>query len=148
MSREGTLVVYLAGKMNGLSYDEMNKWRIRADAALHNAGYTTGTKVRANNPVNYYNFEKQEYQSDKEVMDFDLALIKKSDIVLVNLDGLDSSIGTAIELYECMNSKIPVIPFGTDNAYWKLHPWVSLCITRKDDSIESSVEYIKNFYMR
>ena len=148
MIRDGILRVYLAGKMSGLTFEEMNKWRIKADAALHNACYTTGMRLRVCNPVNYYNFETQDYQSDKEVMDFDLAMIKGCDLVLVNLEGLNTSIGTAIELYECLKSSIPVIAFGSNENYWGLHPWVSLCITRKEDNIDKAVEYIKNFYMR
>ena len=148
MTRDGFLVVYLAGKMSGLTHEEMSEWRTKATNLLIDACCNTYTRVIVNNPVEYYNFEEPIHQSEKEVMDFDLHLVQQSDVVLVNLDGLDSSIGTSIELYACSKMGIPVIAFGSDKNYWAVHPWVSTCISRKEDSLEGAVNYLRDFYMR
>lgn len=62
--------IYLGGKMSGLSFEEMNNWRQVAKEKLISAAQTSGYYVYIINPVDFYNFEKVEYQSDAEVMDY------------------------------------------------------------------------------
>lgn len=45
-------------------------------------------------------------------MQFDLMKVKSSDIVIVNLNGLNASIGSCIECYEAWKKDIPVLAFG------------------------------------
>lgn len=42
------------------------------------------------------------YQNEQEVMKFDLNLVRGSDIVIVNINGLNTSIGSVIEVYEAV----------------------------------------------
>lgn len=79
-------------------------------------------------------------------MQFDLAHVKSSDIVIVNLDGLNTSIGTCIELYVVYKKEIPVIAFGTNEMYQNLHPWIKEYITRVEKTDEQVVEYVRDFY--
>lgn len=143
-----TLKIYLAGKMGGLTFEQMNEWRTlfknRLNVAADNAGY----KLVVINPVDFYNFEEKRHQSEMEVQDFDLAHVITSDIIIVNLDGLNSSDGTKIELYEAnYKHKIPVIAFGERMLYEDLHPWVKNSITRAEDNPQDVVNYIRDFYM-
>lgn len=140
------LNIYLAGKMNGLTYEEMNNWRVKAKDTL--LDYTSVTTKRLNvvNPCDYYNFEMPQHQSEREVMEFDLRLVKKSDIIVVNLDGINTSIGTCIECYVANSLDIPVIALGTKEQYEKVHPWIQCCITRYEKNEFSLSSYIKNFY--
>lgn len=142
------LKIYLAGKMGGLSYEEMNGWRNVLKLSLEKLGKFTGTKVKIVNPVDYYNFEEKKYQSEKEVEDYDLAQVVSSDIVIVNLDGLSSSDGTKYEIFEAYrNHKIPVIAFGSRELYNQLHPWVKSKITRVEPDMSCVCSYIRDFYM-
>lgn len=142
------LKIYLAGKMSGLSFEEMNHWRTKLKKQLLKAAEATGYQIQVINPVDYYNFEEKQYQSEEEVMDFDLAHVISSDLIIVNLDGLNSSDGTKIELHDAKyHNHIPVISFGNMQIYNDLHPWIKKNITRVEQTMEDVVKYIKDFYM-
>ena len=132
--------IYLAGKMGGLSFEQMNSWRVKATELFNQYS----DDIHIINPVNYYNFEiDPNSYTEKEVKEFDLYQVKNSNIILVNLDFPDS-IGTAIEL-ECASRfwSIPVIGFGTA----KVHPWIELSLTKRCTTMEEAVEYIIYFYL-
>ena len=141
------LKIYLAGKMSGLNYEEMSKWRSNIKARLEKVASDTKTAVDVINPVSYYNFLNPRHKSELEVMKFDLAKVKSSDLVVVKLSGLNTSIGSCIECYEAWKNEIPVLAFGDKDTYEQLHPWVQICITRWDKTYKETTEYIKDFYM-
>jgi len=133
--------IYLAGKMSGLTVAEMNDWRILAENKLRTYGH------QALNPVNYYNFETDpSTYTELEVKNFDLHLVKHSDVILVNLNNPDS-IGTAIECHEAFeNYKIPVIAFADMSNYVKVHPWIKCSVNKHVTTLQDAVEYIDKFY--
>lgn len=142
------LKIYLAGKMSGLTYKEMNQWRTEIKRKLNNATDNTRCSLVIVNPVNYYNFEEQRHQSEDEIKEYDLKHVASSDVVIVNLDGLESSEGTKLELHDAKyHNKIPVIAFGDRNLYERLHPWHKSNITRVEENIDDVVNYIRDFYM-
>lgn len=53
------LKIYEAGKMSGLSFEEMNIWRLELKVQLQLAAEVSGYKVQVINPVDYYNFEEK-----------------------------------------------------------------------------------------
>lgn len=132
--------IYLAGKMSGLTFEEMNLWRVKASMMLK--GYSD---VHIENPCHYYNFEFVPTTfTDKECKEFDLWLVKNSDLILVNLD-FPNSIGTAIEME--LGSRIwnkPVIAFGH---LVDIHPWMKEAVTKHCETMEEAIEYIFNFYL-
>ena len=139
--------IYLAGKMGGLTFDEMNKWRCETRRKLLSLSKMFGKKINVINPVLYYNFEEKRHQTEIEVEEFDLAHVISSDIIIVNLEGLKDSIGTIIELHDAhYHNKIPVIAFGSKEVYNNLHPWVKNDITRIEPNIDDVVNYIRDFY--
>lgn len=72
-----------------------------------------------------------------------------SDVIVVNLEGLNSSDGTKIELHDAKyHNRIPVIAFGDRKLYDNLHPWVKENITRVEEKVEDVVRYIQEFYMK
>lgn len=134
--------------MNGLTYEQMTIWRDELKSRLENVAKWRDVKIDVINPVIFYNFEEKRHQSEIEIEDFDLAHVKSSDVVIVNLDGLESSIGTIIELHDAhYNNKIPVIAFGDRKLYNKLHPWIKNSITRVEKDIDDVVEYMGDFYI-
>lgn len=143
-----TIKIYLAGKMGGLTFEQMNEWRVllknRLNVAAENAGYN----LVIINPVDFYNFEEKRYQSEVEVEDYDLEHVITSDLIIVNLEGLNSSDGSKIEIHEAKrNHRIPVIAFGERMLYEDLHPWIKNSITRVEDNPQDVVNYIRDFYM-
>ena len=145
MSKE--LTIYLAGAMTGLTFEEMNTWRENVKILLNEREELKDITLDVINPVMYFNFDKKIHQTEMEVMKFDLAKVKSSDIVIVNMNGLNTSIGTCIELYEAFKQEIPVLAFGDDNLFNGLHPWIQNCITRHDETYFDTVNYIEDFYL-
>ena len=141
------LVIYECGRMSGLSFEEMNNWRVFLKTAITQVAENIGINVRVINPVDYYNFREPKHQSELEPMKFDLARVKESDLVVVNLDGLKTSIGSIIECYEAWKNNIPVLAFGSKQDYENLHPWVQCCITRRDKNYRECINYISDFYL-
>lgn len=142
------LKIYLAGKMSGLTYSEMNEWRLKIKEKLLRAAENAGYTVTIINPVDFYNFEERRHQSEEEVEDYDLAHVISSDIIIVNLNGLSSSDGTKFELHDAKyHNRIPVIAFGDKELYNNLHPWIKRDITRVENDMDSVVEYIRDFYL-
>ena len=142
------LKIYEAGKMGGLTFSEMNSWRVELKNKLLNAAENADYKLLVINPVDFYNFEEKRFQSEEEVEDYDLAHVITSDIIIVNLDGLNTSDGSKIELHDGnFHNKIPVIAFGDAELYNNLHPWIKRDITRFEKNIDDVVEYIRDFYL-
>ena len=141
------LQIYLAGKMSGLSYEQMNQWRIDFDKYIKTIVDDYKIELDCVNPVNYFNFEEMKYQSHEEIMKFDLAKVKSSDIIVVNLNGLNTSIGTCIELYEAYKKEIPILGIGSDEVFNNLYPWLKVFITRYDNNYIETIRYIRDFYM-
>ena len=129
--------------MYGLSFDEMYNWRKKAKEKLLYMSSDTGYEIYVVNPVDFYNFETIEYQSEAEVMDYDLYHVEHSDFLIVNANGLCDSTGTQIEIFDAWKHGIPVFVFGN---YKHPHPWIERCITRFEPDIDSVVKYLKNFY--
>ena len=129
--------IYLAGKMSGLTYQEMGVWRQEIENKFLIQSMLANYTIMVLNPVKLYNFEEVKHQSEKEIMNYDISHVVTSDIIIVNLDGLATSDGSKIEIYEAnYNRKIPVIAFGDKELYNNLHPWLKECITRVEKNIE------------
>jgi len=132
---------YLAGKVTGISYEEANTWRINAERLLR---ISSDNQIHTINPVDFYNFNMNpNTYTENEIKKFDLHMVKRSDLTIVNLDFSDS-IGTAMEI--CMAHDVwdkPVIGFGKN----KSHPWMELCITKRCETLEEAVRYIVDYYL-
>lgn len=141
------LVIYECGKMSGLSLTEMRAWRDYFKTAITQVAENCGVNVRVINPVDYYSLDVKRHQTELEPMKYDLARVRESDLVVVNLEGLNTSIGSIIECYEAYKNNIPVLAFGKNDDYPELHPWVQCCITRHDKNYRECINYISDFYM-
>ncbi len=131
--------IYLAGKMSGLSKEEMSGWRNEFRKTINN--FYPAFHIAS--PTDFYSFEVKKHKTEREVMDYDLWLVKNSTLIVVNLDH-PNSLGTAIELYEAnKHCGIPVIGFGTKVN----HPWIEECVTVKLDTMDEVIEHIIEFYV-
>lgn len=100
------------------------------------------------NPNNYYNFlDDKMYDSDKEVMDFDIYKEKQCDCVIVNFNDIYSR-GTMAEIAIAYILGIPVIGLCENNDISKLHPWQeNMCLkifTDRDDLVKYVIDFMWN----
>ena len=137
------LNIYMAGGMSNMSLAEQNNWRIKVKKYLES--YDCDYKVKCINPVEYYNtFDSTTYDSDLEVMNFDLHKLKTSNLVIMNFNNMNS-LGSMAELAISYDRGIPVI--GLNESEQQLHPW-QYCMTSKVfNNMDDMLDYIKRYYL-
>lgn len=142
------LFVYLAGGMGKFGkeeFDKANTWRVLTKQFLENND--CDVEVYVTNPNNYFSFadEKPLYKTQREVMEFDLNRLRKSDLVIVNFNDM-YSLGTMAEIAIAYEKKIPIVGLDVDKQ--ELHPWQVEMTNRIFTNISELFEYIEKFYLR
>ena len=133
--------------MQGLTFEEMNNWRLEISAQLNLMDNCKDIKLKVFNPVDFYNFEKNNYKSEDEIMDFDLQHATGSDFLIVNLENLNSSTGTTIEIDRCHQKGITILAFGSKENEKTLHPWLKRMIRRIENTDSELCDYIRDFVL-
>ena len=139
--------IYLCGGMGKFgkdNFEEGNNWRIYCKKILEN--YKCDFKIRVCNPNDYYNFkdEPPAYNSQLEVMKFDLHKLRKSDLVIVNFNDM-CSLGSMSEMAIAYDRDIPIIGINIDKKY--LHPWQTCMCEKIFYDIDEMLNYVKNYYL-
>ena len=135
--------IFLSGGMSNLSFDEQNTWRKEIKDKLEN--YDCDFKVKCINPVEYYNtFNEGMYDSDLEVMNFDLHKLKTSDLIIVDFND-KKSIGTNMEIAIAHENEIPIL--GLVSSEQELHPWQYAMTSKVFTDMDALIEYIKIYYL-
>ena len=133
--------IYLAGAMSGIKFEDADIWRKVVKEWIDN--YKLGIKII--NPNDYYNFlDDTTYDSEREIMDYDLWRVKHSDLVIVNFN-VDKSIGTSKEIAIARESGIPVIGLNQDSI--KLHTWDVCDCNKIFTNMHEMLEYVRDFYL-
>lgn len=145
--KKDKLTIYLAGKMSGLCKNDYCRWRSELTNALMIKACLLDSSIQVINPSDYFDFDNMDRHLEKEVMQFDLNMVRQSDIVIVNVNGVSSSIGTAIELYEANRLNIPVIAYTEGDVEDEIHPWIENCFSTVQMNKDELVDYIHDFYM-
>ncbi len=143
--------LYLAGAMscyfNTNQHDYPKKWRNEAKEYVKKL-YEGITLI---SPTDYYEIGKKYHKSDAEVMRFDLRMVRESDVVLVNLKDLHTSLGTADEIFYAFISGKPIIGFiENESEVNNIHPWKMEQIDRIEtgkDSMKRAIDYIYRYYV-
>ena len=140
--------IYLAGGMGKFGKDrffESDNWRKYCKTTLEN--YETDRyKVHIINPNDYFSFadETPRYASQREVMEFDLNKVRRSDLVIINFNDM-YSLGTMAELAIAYERRIPVVGLNEHND--ELHPWQIEFCNRIFDNIDEMLDYVEDFYL-
>lgn len=137
-----TFKIYLAGSMGDISFEESNKWRVQGKKILESL--ECEYRVNVINPNDYYNFKEKAYETEKEIIRFDLHKVRTSNLILVNLNG--KSLGTAMELQHAFDHGIPIVGFKDDGT--ALHPWLEFTCDRVFDNLLGSLEFIENYHLK
>ena len=114
------LKVFLSGGMTGLTEEEASKWR--TSFKLNNAVQDNTPFIFIDPTYYYFPTDKTTQEYEKEAMNYDLYLVKHSDLIIVNFNSL-SSIGTAQELMLAHTLNKPIIGMIEEDKYNQLHPW-------------------------
>lgn len=144
--------IYLAGAMscyvNTDQHDYPKKWRTEVKERVIKY-YDDITIV---SPTDFYEIGQNYHKSESEVMMFDLRMVRESDIILVNLKDLNSSIGTSDEIFYAFIKNKPIIGFLEDESEIKnVHPWKIEEIDRIEtgkDAMKNALDYIYRYYVR
>ena len=134
--------IYLAGAMSDIDFVESIEWRkTLTEMFIHTY---SDIKVKCINPNDYYNFKEVTYDSEHEIVEFDLYKVRHSDMVIVDFNHPDSK-GTLVEQAIAYENKIPIIGLNENNN--KLHPWqIDMSNKIFDDKLKL-VNYVTNFYL-
>ena len=144
-----TFKIYTVGKMKGVPIEEQMSWRTELETKL--CGVRRFDEVTFIHPPDYYCYEENYQQSEREIKQWELSQVRSSDILVVNLDGINDSVGAHFELAAADavngagNKYIYVIGVGKSKE--PLHPWIEDCLLRQEDTIDDAVEYITKYIM-
>ena len=108
--------------MSGLSKEQMTGWRNEFRNAM-----STHDGVKIISPPDLFAFGGGCYE--KEAFDYDLYWVRNCDVLVVNLNKLDS-IGTAQEIMLAHILNKPIIMICEEGAYDDVHPWYKEEATR------------------
>lgn len=138
------ITVYLAGAMSGFhesgEYHKATEWR----------DYTRDcfaeSNIRVFDPT-HNSLRHFTYSTDlnRGVIHQNHAYLKKCDIVLVNLERLDDSVGSVWEISMAWADHKPVIGFGSCEK-WESRPHFQSLITASFGSVGDACDYIISMY--
>ena len=139
--------IYLCGGMGKFgkdNFNEGNMWREYVTKVLEESIFAK-YHVYCCNPNHYYNFlDDTTYDSEREIMNFDIRKVKKSDLIIVYYND-PSSIGSACELAIAHDHNIPII--GIKDKDTELHPWLVEMTDKMFTDMDKLLDYVKEFYL-
>ena len=138
-----SLNIYLSGGMTGLSVEEQTRWRREVIEEI-NKEVGDEIEVLFFNPPDVCIPLFEQHGSEKEIMEYDIYRLRKSDIIIVGFNA-PNSIGTAMELILAREWNKPVIGLNEDNNV--LHPWVDECCSWVFNDIRDIAKYISRYYI-
>lgn len=138
--------VYLIGGMGKFGKDrfkEGDEWR---GYFVHEfAKYYSRKEVHIINPNGYYNFlDDSNYDSQREIMEFDINKVRGSKFCICNFND-PGSLGSMAELAIAYERRIPVIGLNENGAV--LHPWQEEMCSKILKSKEDVLFYALNYYL-
>ena len=132
--------VYLSGAIKNVDA-EFQDWRgYSSDSILY--GFYPHLSVL--DPNKFFNYTDRQPKTDKQCMDLFMYLLKKCDVLLVNLDQSNCSVGTGMEVEYALCNNIPIIAFGNKPETW--YKWVEISAAVILEDVEEALEYINNSY--
>ena len=135
--------IYLSGNMSDISLEEAKEWRDFIKKDLEGDIYSGNKRCKVFSPCDYYNYESP-YQSEKEIMRYELRKTRQSDLIIVNLTN-HKSLGTMAEITSAYEHDIPVIGYNPTGE--EIHPWQEeMCDVIWND-IEDLLFYVKKYYL-
>ena len=133
--------IFLSGGQKNLDKEDRTSWRkwIKRDLSLD-----TTVKCEVFDPTEYFDYDLP-YNSERQVMNYDLWNLRNSDIVVVNFND-PKSIGTATEIATAYELRKPIIGLHEDKTK-PVYPWHKEMVDYMADDLEDLVWYLKLKYL-
>lgn len=135
-----TLKVYLSGSVK-LVEEDFQDWR-RKCLEFKPCGLYQGLNFV--DPIAYFNYTNKLPKTDKQCIDLFTWQIEQCDLLLVNLDSSDISVGSAMEIEHAFCKNIPIIGFGKNPNTW--YSWAKERASAIFDTLEAALDYITKSY--
>ena len=138
----GKLNIYLSGATKNIN-ENFQSWRTKCTSASQNGYYTNLNFI---DPISYFNYTDKKPKPDRQCLDTFMWMINKSDMLLVNLDHSDNSIGTGMEVEHAYCHNIPIIGFGKKE--YTHYNWIKERCSVSFDTLDEAIDYIYNTYTK
>lgn len=111
------LTLFLSGGMTGLTREEMTEWRneIKECAKFYD--------MKVYSPTDFFMGDYKFANEDKESFVYDTSLLRKSDVLIVNMNA-PNSIGTAQEVMLAYEYNKPIIMIASKDKWGEVSPWL------------------------
>ena len=136
------LKVYLSGSVKHVEED-FQSWRDRCQMLRMNGYYTNLDFI---DPNSYFNYTNKQPQTDKQCLDLFMWQVENCDVLLLNLDCSNISVGSMAEVEHAYCHNIPIIGFGSKSETW--YNWCKerCSVILKD--LDEAIDYINNTYAK
>ncbi len=142
MINANKLKIYLSGSTKNVD-ESFQSWRTYCETLTNNGYYTQLDFI---DPISYFNYTNKQSKTDKQCLDFFMWLIEQSDVLLVNLDYSNVSIGTGMEIEHAYCRNIPIIGFGKkEDTHYN---WVKVRCSVMFDTLDQAIDYINDKYRK
>ncbi len=128
--------IYLSGSMQDIDKESSSKWRRFVKQEIGNAASFF-------DPWDHFDFNMKDI-SEREVMNFDIWNLKRSDLLICNIN-FTRSLGTMSELAIAYDRRIPILAINTSNE--ELHPWQKTMCEKIFDNWEDLIDYVVVHYL-
>lgn len=141
--------IYTCGKMSGIPFEQQMQWRKSLEAFARDK-YDGSDKIKFIHPPLYFNYEHMMHKTEREILDWEMMQLHECDIVVVNLEGIDSTVGSHMELGAVQginrfgDKYIYVVGIGEDN---NLHPWIKETCNRIESNYSDAATYIIEYLL-
>ncbi len=131
--------VYLSGASKVLN-DNGASWR--SDMQYWLEQYD----LKVFNPNEHYDYKKLYPDTTKECMNLYLEQVKRCDIIVVNLDNTDKSVGTGVEIGYALAFNKPIYGFKSGMYNETIYDWIKESCWKIFNSEIETAEYIALHY--
>ena len=101
-------------------------------------------KIKILDPMMHFNYSDKAPKTPRQCYNYFMWLINQCDVILVNLDRSDVSVGTFGEVQHGFDNRKPIIGFGTQPNTW--YEWTAELCDIVFDSMEEAINYIVEQY--
>ena len=137
--------IYTAGKMSGVPLEHCMQWGFNLEDEVNKkVDYAGGVQPIWIHPPLYYNYEHKNHKNEREVKLFELRHVKDCDILIVDLNGINDSVGSHFEIAAAESTNKYIIGIGSIDG---VHPWITDALYRVESDVDSAAEYIVNYLL-
>ena len=133
------VLIYASGSEKNAP-EGFTSWRdeLKTFLAWHN------DKITFLDPMVHFNYTDKPSKTTRQCSNYFMWMIDRCDVLLVNLDHSDVSVGTGCEVQHGFDNRKPIIGFGVKPETW--YEWTADKCDIVFDTQEEAIEYIVEHY--